>query len=480
MFLNLARGDGDRLFASIPSTQAGAQPVLTEYRVTDGGLELQRSGPEDMPAAWVWSDGKLYSSNGRIRDAGTFAALPGIAGVVAASVAAEPGLDRAFFLSEFQGSVELFRAQISQGSVVEPLLFPYSRPDLGLTGPVRFGTEGIAFRADDTLHLVRSAYIEPRVTTDLRLTASPLPEGKIGQPFDWSLTVTNAGPGPASEIRIDGVLPGHLRFIQGQLPGGMLQPTFEGWTARLPLLPSGQSISMTLRLEPRLAGPVTLQVSAALLQRDTEPSNNTLVVPGFVRLDSGPDSWQALDLAAADLAYDPQTKQIWATVPDPAPDGQRDRLVRLDPDSGRIVAEFPAGRLPGRLIRSDDGRALFVALDGESVVRRFDLQTESWGATLALFDFPTNNVPARNIVQDWWSCRENRNVSWSPGDSPKTNSADPLGSGLWPFVAATVCRMKSPPAPSLNPVRPPGKSSPSREASVARTRLPATSWETRD
>jgi len=400
MFLGMIQGEGDRLFAHIPQITSGNQPQVHEYKVTDTGLVWQRTGPEDSGAAWVWADGQLYSSRGRVRDATTFEARPGIAGLNHEALVVEPERQQGFYLTAGDGRLYLTRASLSLRAATDAVSFPYTRYELGYTRPVRWGDAGLAFRADDTLYLLESAYVEPGPSANLVIHSSLPTNLKLRTDFAWTLTVSNAGPAAATVVRLEGALPTGLEFVRAEVPGGTGVLVYGGWNATLPPLPAGASTTVTVHLRPSLAGPQSLTVLASQLQRDASPADNSVAVQAVIRLDPAPDTYQMIDLAAADLCFDPVKNELWATVPDPTPEGRNDRLVRLSLETGLIVAEFPAGRLPGRLIRSDDGRSLYVALDGESLIQRFDLLTESWGAKLALFDYVTNSFPARNRVTD--------------------------------------------------------------------------------
>lgn len=78
---------------------------------------------------------------------------------------------------------------------------------------------------------------------------------------------------------------------------------------------------------------------------------------------------QEVNLRLNDLAYDPVTKKLYATSPDHLND-----LLQLDPATGAIVATFPVGNTPHRLVL-DTRRGLWIGLNGEGAVRRFDLDT---------------------------------------------------------------------------------------------------------
>ncbi|HEX7860033.1 MAG TPA: hypothetical protein VF773_06905 [Verrucomicrobiae bacterium] len=76
-----------------------------------------------------------------------------------------------------------------------------------------------------------------------------------------------------------------------------------------------------------------------------------------------------VNLRAFDLAYDTVTRHLYATSPD-----HPRHLLQLDPANGAITATFEVGANPERLVL-DNQRWLWIALNGESAVVRFNLDT---------------------------------------------------------------------------------------------------------
>ncbi|MBN9688720.1 MAG: DUF11 domain-containing protein [Verrucomicrobia bacterium] len=400
MWMGMTPGNNDRLYVIIPSFTSGVQPQLSEYAITDQGIELRRAGPEVPSLTWAFAEGRLYSVAGNVLDAATLSVLPGIAGLGHSVLTVEPAKGQGFFLRSADSLVHLTRASLSLGTATETITFPNVNPELGVTRLVRWGERGLAFRADSTLYLVDSAFVDPGAATDLQISSVLPTDIQVGREIDWMLTVTNAGPAAATVVTLDGTLPLGWTWVEAEVPGGSGTSVFGGWTASLPPLPAGASTTLRLRLRPNLAGIHPLSARVSLLQRDSVPTNNTVAPQPVIRFDLRPDSRQAIDLAAIDLCYDPERDALWATVSANAAQGQPGRLVRINPETGLITGEFPTGPLPGRLVRSADGKSLFVAVDGEAVIRRFDLPTETWGRTLPLFDYATNTPQAFHRVRD--------------------------------------------------------------------------------
>jgi DNA-binding beta-propeller fold protein YncE len=88
-------------------------------------------------------------------------------------------------------------------------------------------------------------------------------------------------------------------------------------------------------------------------------------------------------LAASDLAFDPVSGQIYASMPSSA-GLLGNSVVAIDPATANIGRFEPVGSEPGKLAVSDDGRFLYAALQGAAAVRRVNLTTLTAGLQFAL------------------------------------------------------------------------------------------------
>lgn len=75
---------------------------------------------------------------------------------------------------------------------------------------------------------------------------------------------------------------------------------------------------------------------------------------------------RTFDFSIRALVYDPFTAKIYATSPG--------GLLQLDPDSGQLLRTFPLGENLSRL-QLGGAHGLWIGLDGEGAVRRFNLET---------------------------------------------------------------------------------------------------------
>jgi YVTN family beta-propeller protein len=77
-------------------------------------------------------------------------------------------------------------------------------------------------------------------------------------------------------------------------------------------------------------------------------------------------------LPARDVVYDPRTGRLYASL-DSAAGARAGTVVAIDPATGAVTGSVPVGASPGRLALSDDGTALWVAVDGTGQVVRLAL-----------------------------------------------------------------------------------------------------------
>jgi len=86
----------------------------------------------------------------------------------------------------------------------------------------------------------------------------------------------------------------------------------------------------------------------------------------------------AVAIAANDLVYEPVSGKLFASVPSTG-GAIGNTVSAIDPTTGAIVSSVFVGSEPNPLARSDDGKYLYVGLDGSSSVRRYEVETETAG-----------------------------------------------------------------------------------------------------
>jgi DNA-binding beta-propeller fold protein YncE len=121
--------------------------------------------------------------------------------------------------------------------------------------------------------------------------------------------------------------------------------------------------SLILNLLP--ARPASAVARRAPAQADAAP---------FVRV---------LNLPVNDIAYEKQSKKLFASVPSRAGAGGNS-ITEIDPATGALGASVFVGSEPNKLAVSDDGQAIYVGLDGATSVRRVDVATHTAGTQFRL------------------------------------------------------------------------------------------------
>jgi hypothetical protein len=118
--------------------------------------------------------------------------------------------------------------------------------------------------------------------------------------------------------------------------------------------------------------------------RNPAPGGGTSAAVIFdVILDPAITSYSTVALRAADVTYEPVGGRLYASVIGTDPT-YPNSVVVIDPVSAAVVDQIGAGSEPGPLAVSDDGRYLYVGLDGAAEVRRITLASGTVDLTIAL------------------------------------------------------------------------------------------------
>ena len=96
-----------------------------------------------------------------------------------------------------------------------------------------------------------------------------------------------------------------------------------------------------------------------------------------------PGEFRSLGLTTKDLVVDVNSQTIFASVP-PTAGGSQNSVIGFDPATGAVSSSTVVGSSPNKLAISDDGQYVYVALDGESAVRRFETATRTAGLKFSL------------------------------------------------------------------------------------------------
>lgn len=108
--------------------------------------------------------------------------------------------------------------------------------------------------------------------------------------------------------------------------------------------------------------------------------------------------YQALNVPASGLTYDPFTRKLYAAVPAVATNLVGNSLVAIDPATGTIGTPIPVGNGPGVMAESGDGNYLYLGLSGDKTFAQFNLLTQSLGTTYPIVVPGYGNLPAFGLA----------------------------------------------------------------------------------
>jgi DNA-binding beta-propeller fold protein YncE len=325
---------------------------------------------------------RLYAPYGHVydllshRSLGTFN-IPGIDGWPQNSAGAplvEPDLQngRAFFLRYSGTEVKLhaFDAKRYQniGSMTVPgVILPPQRL-------IRWGSDGFAFM-NDKLFIVRSTLVPSGAKADLvaRLSGGANP-GRINQSEAYSLTITNRGPEAATGVvalvtfSTSGAVAG-VTSSQGTTMVSNLVIRYDVGS-----LAMGATASMDFVLTPTSSGLFQVTASVSGKCHDRDPSNDMSTHLELVTDDEWPPTITQLRLPVNDAVSERLRTNLFVSLHELG-GAIGNSVIKLDPQSGRVLGPVFVGSNPNRLAVSSDGTTLYVGIDGASAVQVIDAAT---------------------------------------------------------------------------------------------------------
>ncbi|HVW31051.1 MAG TPA: DUF11 domain-containing protein, partial [Acidimicrobiia bacterium] len=135
----------------------------------------------------------------------------------------------------------------------------------------------------------------PSADLQLAVTSAPNPATQ-GQHFDYTFTVTNAGPAPTTDVSLTDQLPSDVRLVQAVASQGVCSVAQQYVRCALDTLNGGNGATVTITVNAVRAG--TVYNTAAVTGREYDPyeGNNTVTATTEVQ----PGGQWAADLSVAD------------------------------------------------------------------------------------------------------------------------------------------------------------------------------------
>lgn len=144
----------------------------------------------------------------------------------------------------------------------------------------------------------------------------------------------------------------------------------------------------------RYTAPATPGEYHVVATSKADPSKSAVAVV-HVRA-SGEDNLRKVELPTNDLVWDPVSRRIWASVPSRAGGSRANSVTAIDPTTGQIGDSFAVGSEPDKLALRGDSQILWIGVDGEAAIRRFNISNRS---TSALFPLGSDDH-GRSIAED--------------------------------------------------------------------------------
>lgn len=117
----------------------------------------------------------------------------------------------------------------------------------------------------------------PVADVSVTVVADNTPTG-IGDPFNYTITANNNGPGTATNVVVTDVLPATVELVSTNASAGTVTGT-STVTWNIPTLPPSTSNTLTITVKPTQLGVIQNTVTIASSQTDNVPANNTAAAP---------------------------------------------------------------------------------------------------------------------------------------------------------------------------------------------------------
>ena len=446
------------------STLFGFSSGLSIYTVNSTGIASTQNPPNsgNYSTDLRYDNGRLYLTSGQVIDGSSGNLLGTFAG--SGQVAPDSSVGRAFILNTSQTSGTPNQVTAFDVNTFVPLAsFGVSGVDSGFNTPstlLRWGLDGLAFRTDFGVYVVRSSVVHDlsKTPADVAVSSSAPAASTTGAHTMVKFAIKNNGPNNVSDVSLVGTFSGGTALVLASASQGSC---IANQTVRCDLgaIANGGSATVTVTVIPTAPGKMvsTAQISSSL--PDPKTSNNTassstavtgvaynltpvltelspqsalrgsgafvLTVNGANFTSGSTVHWNATALPTTfvdsahlsatvaanligaigssqisvtngtpgggtsvalpfsifntvaldtnDIAFDPFTRKLYATIPSTASQVTGNSIVSIDPMTGKIGAPVFIGSEPTRLTVSDDGKYLYAVLSGANAVRRISL-----------------------------------------------------------------------------------------------------------
>jgi hypothetical protein len=271
-------GAGSLAFGATPSTLYGYGSGLSIFTVDGTGItSTQTTNSGNYSNDLLYDKGRLYLTSGQVLDGVTGNLL----GTFAASgpVAPDSKLGRAFVLNPSQSFGTPDQVTAFNVNTFVPLgSFGVGGLQTGFSSPssfVRWGADGLAFRTDSGVYILRSWVVRNLTTTpaDISVSSSAPASSATGANTSINFTVNNIGPNTVSHVSLIGTFSVAPILVSASASQGTCAAD-QVVRCDLGQMTSGSSATVSVTVIPTVAG--TLKSTAAISSALPDPkvSNN--------------------------------------------------------------------------------------------------------------------------------------------------------------------------------------------------------------
>ena len=272
---NTGAGTSYLAYGDLPSTLYGyGYTDLSIYTVDSTGItSTQNFNSGNYSSDLRYDNDRLYLTSGEVLD-GTSGSL---LGTFAASgpVAPDSSLGRAFILNPSQtyGSDQITAFDVN--TFVPLASFGVGSADTSASSLVRWGKDGLAFRTDTGVYVVRSSVVNnlSKTPADISVASSAPASAATGENIVAEFTVKNAGPNTVSDASLVGTFSGNTILVSATTSQGNCSVA-QVVRCDLGQMITGSSGTISVTVIPVVSGTLTSTALVRSSLPDPKPSNN--------------------------------------------------------------------------------------------------------------------------------------------------------------------------------------------------------------